>query len=379
MSAAKRGFWCRRGWILFVAIFVLSTQPSPAAERVGITPKSERVLASAFNADGSLFAAAVGREVLIWKIKNGTAPGDDLRPALRLSGHPDLVTTIAFDPRTRGSSSRLVAGTQGAAWLWNASEQKRIAVLSHGVEGRATSLCFSADGGRFAIGSGIPSESGQVAIWKRMDEESGPGQHFPSGAPQHVIHDHGDVVYALGFQPDGERLAAGDAANDLKLWEVETGKLIKPVRGHSPHSGYVLTLAWAPDGKTLTSAGTDKALKVWRPDVTGAKIRDIEVGELLWNIKLHKGPVLALAYDQKSGFVVSGGSDRNIHIHLADKGQHKRSINKAHHGSIQAIAIHPDGEWFVTGSWDGRCKVWSLKDGKLLAKLAVGTTAVASF
>jgi WD40 repeat protein len=62
------------------------------------------------------------------------------------------------------------------------------------------------------------------------------------------------------FSPDGRVMAAGCADDAIRLWEVDTGKLISTCTGHKQA---VSSLAFAPDGKTLASASDDSTLKFW--------------------------------------------------------------------------------------------------------------------
>ena len=48
----------------------------------------------------------------------------------------------------------------------------------------------------------------------------------------------------MAFSPDGRRLATGGEENTVKIWDVQTGKELQTLRGHS---GDVYTVAFSPD------------------------------------------------------------------------------------------------------------------------------------
>jgi WD40 repeat protein len=320
-----------------------------------IFPTPAPVLAVAFSPDGSLLAAAVGRDVLVWKSSGDFGFPEQLRPSFRLGDHPDYVTALAF----RRDGKVLAAGTQGGVWLWDVATAsghgQRTAVLS-GVVEQAVSVAFSPDGRFLAAGSGAPSQSGRITIWELGSE-----------TPVRIIDQHSDVVYGLSFHPDGSRLAAGDAARQLKIWDVISGKLLKLLLGHAH---YVYAVAWAPDGQTLSSASADGTIKVWKPEIGGSEKRDIETGELMRTLQGHNGPVLALAYDRQTGILASASADRSLRIWQPQSGGQLRTI-QAHQSLVQSVAVSPDGRWIASGGWDGALKIWAAADGKSVATLAM--------
>jgi|SRR5271166_4439586 len=69
---------------------------------------------------------------------------------------------------------------------------------------------------------------------------------------------------AVVVSPDGRRVAAVDGKNNLRLWDVQTGRRIaSPLKGHS---GEVNGLAFSRDGRRLASTGDDKTVRLWDAD-----------------------------------------------------------------------------------------------------------------
>jgi WD40 repeat protein len=61
--------------------------------------------------------------------------------------------------------------------------------------------------------------------------------------------------------PDGQTLISGSRDNTIKLWHLETGKLLRTL---TEHKKWVYSLAVAPDGHTLASGSEDKTIKIWQ-------------------------------------------------------------------------------------------------------------------
>ncbi len=65
----------------------------------------------------------------------------------------------------------------------------------------------------------------------------------------------------VAFSPDGKSLAAGLRDNTTRLWDVETGKVLRDLRWESEYPQDVRTVAFSPDGTILASGGHYQTIK----------------------------------------------------------------------------------------------------------------------
>jgi serine/threonine protein kinase/WD40 repeat protein len=75
-----------------------------------------------------------------------------------------------------------------------------------------------------------------------------------------VVAGHAARVQALALAADGTRLASGDSAGILKLWDTQTGSELLSM---DAHANGVEAIALHPAGRQMASIGSDAALRIW--------------------------------------------------------------------------------------------------------------------
>src|SRR4029434_6910652 len=70
------------------------------------------------------------------------------------------------------------------------------------------------------------------------------------------------LIVAVALSPDGSKLAAAGPGPSVRLWEVETGKLL----WGKNHDAGVRCVAFSEHGSRLASGGDDKTARVWDAD-----------------------------------------------------------------------------------------------------------------
>ena len=62
----------------------------------------------------------------------------------------------------------------------------------------------------------------------------------------------------VAFRPDGRRLATGSLDGMVKVWDLESGREVLALKGHTKG---VFGLAFSPEGQRLASASQDKTVR----------------------------------------------------------------------------------------------------------------------
>jgi WD40 repeat protein len=120
-----------------------------------------------------------------------------------------------------------------------------------------------------------------------------------------TLSGHSEAVLSVAYSPDSRRLASGSNDRTVKIWDAETGALIRTLR----HSERVLSVAYSPDSRRLASGSSDNTIKIW----------DAETGALLRTLSGHSEIVRSVAYSPDGRRLASGSLDKTVKIWATDR------------------------------------------------------------
>src|SRR5262245_60223192 len=126
-------------------------------------------------------------------------------------------------------------------------------------------MALSKDGKKLAVSAGEPLNDPPPSVV--FDTRTGKALY--------KLNADSTVVFSLAFSPDGKLLATGHTGNadvQIKLWDAASGKLIRVMEGHKE---LVRSVKFSPDGKLLVSGGGHNEIKIW----------SVNTGKLLVTIK----------------------------------------------------------------------------------------------
>jgi len=163
-------------------------------------------------------------------------------------------------------------------------------------------------------------------------------------APQLAVGD----VRGLAVSPNGREVlvALGKVA---WLWDVETGRQLRPLVGHS---GNVSAVAYAPDGKSVLTGSEDNTVRLWDP-ATGKQLRLFESG----------GQVHSVAFSPDGRAVLSGGESAPAHLWNAATGKELQRFG-SFGAYVMGVAFSPEGRFVLTGNLDNTTILWDTASGK---------------
>lgn len=231
---------------------------------------------------------------------------------------------------------------------------------------RVTALAFDPTGKHLAIGSGLPSRSGRLAIVSIGDGQlvsmpsavpAQPATAPPTTSPPINTESdlHSDSILGLAYSPDGKWLASCAADKMTKVIDATSYTVDKILEGHTHH---VLALAWQEDSYRLATASADATVKVW----------DIERGEAIQTISGFGTEVTALAFAGLSNQIFSATVNNIARLHDINNGQLVRQYAPAS-DSLYGVDVVPTGKFAMAVGQEGVLRVWAVDDGRLVAEL----------
>lgn len=163
------------------------------------------------------------------------------------------------------------------------------------------------------------------------------------------------AIWSVALSPDGKTLIGSGDQNDIQLWNLGKGQLIRTL---SDHRDQVWTIALGPKGKILASASGDCTIKLW----------DMPTGKLLRTFSAHPATVWSVAISPDAKLLVSGSEDQTLKVWDIKTGKLVRTL-KGHSSQVRSVAISPNGQTIASASADQTVKLWELKTGKLIHTL----------
>jgi WD40 repeat protein len=273
-----------------------------------------------------------------------------------LSGH-----LVEWDGRT-GEKGRVLLDPKGreddnprVEYVENGVEVEppfQIARLSEEMRGSSIlSLCFSPDGGTFAVGAA----NGVVVLWNA--ESRGEVWFW-------IDHDGRHSVDALAISPDSHWLAVGseaDGIDSLRVFRFRSEAPFDVAEAFTcdRHVCGVSSLCFSPDSRFLVAGG------FMLSGYTGPFVYELEAGKRIGSLLYDMTRSLAYSPD---GRLIATGDDFGT-LKLWDAAARTQLFEAtAHATQVGVLLFSPDGRRLATGGRDGSVSVWDVETRKLLVE-----------
>jgi WD40 repeat protein/serine/threonine protein kinase len=303
---------------------------------VTLTEHKELVSGVAFSPDGRWLASASwDGTAKVWELS-----GEAITPRFTLRGHSTNVIAVAFSSDKRTLAS---AGWDNIVKLWDLQAPRGDSLterLTIPCRQPLFSIEFSPNGRLLAVG-----QFRGIDIYDAA-----------TGEKAHPFKETVAPVPGLAFSPDGQRLYSAGASDPcLKVWDVAGRKSIPPEIRH--YTSANSAVAVSPDGRRLASAGCDpktaaQTVKVW----------DAQTGKEWRTLRGHRGYVWTVAFSPDGRYLASGSWDSTVKIWDLEAPESAEPVTlRGYAGFIRSLAFSPDGKRLASASGyagHGEVKVW---------------------
>ena len=220
-------------------------------------------------------------------------------------------------------------------------------VFNVGHSASIESIAYSPDGAYIASGS----EDNTIKLWE-----------VETGRLLRTLRGHNRDVNSICYSPDGKYIASGSNDNRIKLWEVKTGECVKTLGGFI---GYVNSVCYSPDGKYIASGSN--TIKLW----------DVKSGECIKTLSGHNDDVNSVCYSPDGKYIASGSDDETIKLWDVARGECIKTLS-GHTWIVHYVCYSPDGKYMASGSYDSTIKLWDVATGERIKTLRGHTSWVKS-
>jgi len=283
------------------------------------------VNAVTFSPDGQFaLSGAPNNKIKLWEVVTG-------REIQTFHGPAEQPISVALSP----DGDRLVSETSdGIVQLWDVDSGEVLRTVEQHSEA-VLGATFSPDGEHILSGG---DASGTLHLWDT-----------DSGDLVRRFDDNDEAIFSVAFSPDGQYVLSGSGqSGTLKLWETATGEVVRVFDEGDWDSTYVFSVAFSPNGEYALSGSDDMTARLW----------DVESGELLRTFEGHSGLVIAVAFSPDGQYVLSGSSDMTVQLWKVEDGKLGYVFEGDAEG-VNAIAFSPDGRYVLSGSKDEDVKLWT--------------------
>ncbi|MEH2250295.1 serine/threonine-protein kinase [Nostoc sp.] len=153
-------------------------------------------------------------------------------------------------------------------------------------------------------------------------------------------------VNALAISPDSNTLASASDDKSVKLWDLNTQKVLASLSGHSQA---VKSVAFSPDGKILATASDDKTIKLWQ----------VETLEEICTLLGHSHAVKSVAFSPDGQILASGSWDKTVKLWDVNTGTEIHTIT-GHQLQVNSVAFSPQGQLLASASYDRTIRLWQI-------------------
>jgi serine/threonine protein kinase/WD40 repeat protein len=291
-----------------------------------------------YSPDGRWFAYGGGRQVII-----------------RDAASYQVITNLPTSARSLACSSdgRLLASANAeSAIVWDTAHWQKVWQLP----GAAGAVLFSPDGSWLVTGQ---TNETRLVLWER-----GTWKRRADCPNTPDVRNH--VPKGLAFSPDGKFLTTlwmdfADEAIGLRFWQTPS---LTPLDGWASGRKLGACAAFDATAKHLLTGTWDGRLLVW----------DLAEGapRLLGEHREHSTHVNRIAVAPAGNVIATVGEDQTLNLWERTTYRHRARV-RAHTNSIDGLAISPDGQTVLTGSFgDGVTRVWRTDRSDASDQPAVG-------
>ncbi|EKG21911.1 hypothetical protein MPH_00831 [Macrophomina phaseolina MS6] len=154
-------------------------------------------------------------------------------------------------------------------------------------------------------------------------------------------------VWAISLSEDGTYLASTTHDGRINVWETSSKEKI---REFETKGSFGMCIHLSVDGRFTASGHENGSIYVFNN----------ETGRMLHSLPGLIKPIRALAFSPGCKLLAAAGDARTIALYDVESGEQVANLS-GHAAWIMSLDWNDTGEYLLTGSFDGKAKIWSIE------------------
>ncbi len=161
---------------------------------------------------------------------------------------------------------------------------------------------------------------------------------------------------SIAFSPNGKILANGSLNGEVRLWDINNGKIIGK---WTDQFGFIKSLSFSPDGKFLVSGSDDGSILAW----------NVETGKHQPFLAERIRDISCVSFSRDGSILVGGCVNGDIFLFDVETRNTLKTFS-GHIAEISHLMFSPDDSQIASAGWDGSVRLWDIESGKQIMSLS---------
>lgn len=294
-----------------------------------------------------------------------------VNPVFQVNGHNESVNVVTFSP----DSKTLISGSKdGVVFSWDVTASFKQIKTIPVMDAAITSVTVNHAGNTVAVGTYCRILLYDLTTFKRkarvkkahttfvesLNYSTDDNYIVSSSWKENAlmlwdaktlkkVKQFAETIWTdeASFTKDGKHVLSGNHANNVKVWDVSTGNIVKTFAGHED---WIYAFRLTNDESKLITSSFDKTIKIW----------DFESAKLITTLQGHTDGIYQLALTPDNKTLISVAVDSTMRIWNLEKNVEIASIRPS--SKILGITISPDGRYLAAGLEDHSIAIYEIKD-----------------
>ncbi|RAL00230.1 SKI complex subunit WD repeat protein SKI8 [Aspergillus ibericus CBS 121593] len=154
-------------------------------------------------------------------------------------------------------------------------------------------------------------------------------------------------VWAIALSEDGQYLAGVTQDGHIRVWDLDTNG--EEIRDYETKGSFGTCIDLSADGRFIASGHENGSVYIF----------STESGRMPFSLSGLVKPVRAVAFSPGGKFLAAAGDSKVIVLYDTSSGEQVANLS-GHTAWIMSLSWSHTGEHLLSGSFDGKVKVWSI-------------------